>query len=343
MDKYLSNKLKILSFVLILLVVMIHANIISNSSSQISIFIQRFISDGLALCAVPMFFIISGFLFGYSFDSTKLFQSYKSKLKKRVRSLLIPYLLCEIVGILFLFIFQLIVPAFIINSGLTVHNFVMSDIIKEMFISPKIFYQLWFVRDLFLCVVISPLLILGIKYLKIVFILALLVLQFYIAHIYILGIGSIFYFSLGLYFSFYHSYLLRYRFSSKFWWLVPILWFVATAVICATHTKSSFGLLIQILGIISIWIGYDLIFNIKKKYFIPLDLTAFTFFIFLFHEPLLSIIKKSYIAIVGTDSIFKELFLYFVAPIIIIAICIYAGVALKSKRPRMYSFITGGR
>lgn len=344
MDKYLSNKLKILSFVLILLVVMIHANIISNSSSQISIFIQRFISDGLALCAVPMFFIISGFLFGYSFDSTKLFQSYKSKLKKRVRSLLIPYLLCEIVGILFLFVFQLIVPTFTINNVLNVHNLTLSNVMNELFISPKIFYQLWFVRDLFICVVISPLLILGVKYFKIFFIISLYAIWFHTWHISFIETVSICYFSLGLYFSYYHQNCVEYRFYSKLWWLIPISWILITTFFCAMSIKSYTTLFIEhVLGIISMWIGYDLIYNAKRNFLISLDITAFSFFIFLFHEPLLSVIKKCYIGIIGTGSIFKELFLYFTAPSIIIALCLYAGIVLKSIGPKTYSLITGGR
>ena len=66
-DRYLSNKIKNISFLLTILVVILHAYNIDNTISIVS-FIQTFISHGIATIAVPIFFMISGYLFFYKFN-----------------------------------------------------------------------------------------------------------------------------------------------------------------------------------------------------------------------------------------------------------------------------------
>ena len=74
MNTYLSYKLKVLSLIAIIFVVFIHANInIPDSTNFLyenSAFLQYFISQGITRTAVPMFFIISGYLYFISFDGT---------------------------------------------------------------------------------------------------------------------------------------------------------------------------------------------------------------------------------------------------------------------------------
>ena len=62
MSLYLSNKIKNISFILTILVVILHAYNMQNDINIVS-FIQTFISHGIATIAVPIFFIISGYLF----------------------------------------------------------------------------------------------------------------------------------------------------------------------------------------------------------------------------------------------------------------------------------------
>ncbi len=57
-------------------------------------FIQFFFSEGIARVAVPIFFIISGYLFFLNFQGTK--SEFISKYKKRAKSLLVPFLFWSI-------------------------------------------------------------------------------------------------------------------------------------------------------------------------------------------------------------------------------------------------------
>ena len=100
MDKFnLSEKLQSdtitwLRFPLIVGVVFIHDNItLGQNSGVINPFwfdcVIRLFSDVLPRVCVPLFFIISGFLFFYGVKNLRL--SYVNKVKRRFRTLFIPY------------------------------------------------------------------------------------------------------------------------------------------------------------------------------------------------------------------------------------------------------------
>lgn len=65
MTQYLSDKLKVLSFISIMLVLYIHSDF--KEQDILGMFwnnkIQVIISEMIGRCAVPLFYIISGFLF----------------------------------------------------------------------------------------------------------------------------------------------------------------------------------------------------------------------------------------------------------------------------------------
>ena len=61
-----------------------------QSINGLNYFIQAFLSNGLCRTAVPLFFILSGFLYYKSFDGT--WEQYKRKNFSRIRSLVIPYI-----------------------------------------------------------------------------------------------------------------------------------------------------------------------------------------------------------------------------------------------------------
>lgn len=91
------------NFLLSLLIVFHHGftmNIDYNgsfapSSYGMNMAIQRYMYN-LSECAVPVFFFISAFLFYRTFDGTWI--NYKEKMKRRIRSLLVPYLIFSTMG-----------------------------------------------------------------------------------------------------------------------------------------------------------------------------------------------------------------------------------------------------
>jgi len=113
MNKYQSDKLRTISFFLILLVVMVHSTNLSvridanftTINKGVNSFFQNFISDGIAKIASPLFFAISGYLFFLNINEGKPAE-FLEKYKKRFRTLVIPYLLWSIFGLIFYFAIQ---------------------------------------------------------------------------------------------------------------------------------------------------------------------------------------------------------------------------------------------
>ena len=72
MDKYISNKIKNISLIMTFFVVILHSNNLEDSTVfNINTLIQNFIGQGIVRIAVPIFFLISGYLFFYKFKPSK--------------------------------------------------------------------------------------------------------------------------------------------------------------------------------------------------------------------------------------------------------------------------------
>ena len=100
-SNYLSEKIKILSFMLTVLIVVLHANM-ANLCTGGGSFLQEVMTVEVTRIAVPIFFLISGFLFFYNYQNT--WSDYQRKLCARTHSLLIPYALFLLCGSFVMFV-----------------------------------------------------------------------------------------------------------------------------------------------------------------------------------------------------------------------------------------------
>ena len=76
--------------------------------------------------------------------------------------------------------------------------------------------------------------------------------------------------------------------------------------------------------------------------FVFLFISGFTFFVYLYHEPTINIVRKL-LAIPFGQTSFSFAFSYLISPWIFIAIAIMTGYVLKKHFPTFYSIIVGGR
>lgn len=97
MNKYLSYKILFFNFILSVLIVLLHSNCKvtlgwNNDGTNLSNFIELLTTYICCIghIAVPMFYIISAYLFYHNISTLK---DTLSKIKKRIKTLLIPYLL----------------------------------------------------------------------------------------------------------------------------------------------------------------------------------------------------------------------------------------------------------
>ena len=97
--------------------------------------------------------------------------------------------------------------------------------------------------------------------------------------------------------------------------------------------------LVRALGILSIWLGYDLLIKDKNKTF---KYAEYAIFIYFFHEPLQSFLYRVVFNLINKDNI-TELILYVIVPITTILISVVLSMFAKKHISRFYAILTGGR
>ena len=93
MSTYLSLKIKVISFVCIIMVLYIHTGFPEYviKTMPLPVLVRDLTIGVIGPCAVPMFFMISGFLFFQNIQNP--FCDIKTKMVKRIRTLLIPFII----------------------------------------------------------------------------------------------------------------------------------------------------------------------------------------------------------------------------------------------------------
>lgn len=354
MTPYLSKKISIMSFVAIMLVVCIHANNLTvnflNNTETISeldvnSFTQIFISNGIARIAVPLFFIISGYLFFLNFKPS--LNGFIVKYKKRFFSLFIPFLFWSISALLFLYILQLFPISKPFFANKLIRDYSFKEIIDTIFLNP-VQPQLWFVADLIKFVILSPLIYCYISRISYFSIIPFLLIWFFDIHIVFLNINF-----MGFSFFILGSCLAikRIKFkmdNKKIIKLLPFIWIIILLISTYMNIKQLYGAdyLIRLsifAGLPAVWFNYDSILCknqwIENKLF---TLSAYTFFLYAFHDPMLTIFKKGMLKLLGVSP-YTNFLVYIITPPIIIALSIVVGSLLKKYTVWFYKIITGGR
>lgn len=108
-DSYVCDFLR---FPLTVMVVFLHLPALETNIQGGGNFIKEIIG-WVGGIAVPVFFIISGYYFFYHAETFTL-SVYKSKLEKRIKSLIIPYVVWTILALVFVFSF--------VVGGVIIHN-----------------------------------------------------------------------------------------------------------------------------------------------------------------------------------------------------------------------------
>ncbi|MDO8068772.1 MULTISPECIES: acyltransferase [unclassified Janthinobacterium] len=359
--KSLSNeqslRLQLLRFPLIVGVVFIHvygatlmfSGIATGASEKnhISDFIQSLISQEIARCAVPLFFLISGYLFFH--DTQWSTESYVKKIISRTRTLLFPFLFWNILTLLIFFLAQSVPATLSYFSGnkILIANYSFFDYLNAIFGLTRypISYQFWFIRDLMILALLTPLIHFSLKWLPKTVLGALFVLWF-------LNIGensseSAFFFVLGCYFGIYsQSIFLLDQPLSKF--LTPTLIIYTLLIIAnALFPEAPSYQYMHKTGII---LGIPIILYLTrpalalprlKKMLIALGSTSF--FLYAMHEPTLTVFKKISYKLIQPEHNLSIIFIYFFSAIITIITSIVLHKILIKTFPKFTAATTGGR
>lgn len=348
MNQYLSDKIKVLSFISIILVLYIHSGFHDYPHEilgmKVNHILQNIISGSIGRCAVPLFYMISGYLF--FLHTEKGITCIIRKIKKRVRTLLIPFIIACLFFPSFYLLLEIIpgtnqfinAQSFSNNFQQPLTNILLSLFYKASGSTQPWAFQLWFLRDLIIIVAISPLLF----YIKQKIRKELIIIILFLLHFTNIGIfpyTSCFWFMLG------DTYLLKLN-QLKIQWILPL--FICTSLVEVNFMPNLpylLSMLITIMGVACIWNIYDIIvhptFKLADHTFLKL-LSGYTFFIYLYHEPSLNIIRKIMVVICGQNS-FGFAVSYLISPWIFAICAVAIGFILKKTLPHFYSIIVGGR
>lgn len=347
MNAHLSAKLKILSLVAIVMVLYIHTYYSEGENLATLGIIETLIGQRLCLIAVPMFYVISGYLF-----FLKMSEGVKSiggKLKKRVRTLLVPYLLANLFTFLFyvtLNCITMIVPAIDAVVNFKIFGVIEQGLLptlKLIFIDPPIAFQMWFVRDLMVVMALSPIIYFAIDgtcKTRLHWVAIVLLLLAYIMsrnH----WVTALVWFCLGGLFAIHPRITVTRKLPIGHGIVISMTTLVIIAVTSIFEMPSWTVHMIAVFGVPTIWWLMDSFDFPNIKIWLQKNVCPYTFFIYLTHEPLLNIFKKLPLLVSRSECMF--IICYILVPLVYVTLACIVGGWLAKKLPRIYKIYTGGR
>lgn len=373
-----SECINMLRFPLAILVVFVHGfgadiNVTELHASgftglAIYDYVRLFFSVVISRSAVPIFFIISGYLL---FLKVKDYSKsvFMVKLRKRWHSLVVPYFSWILLFILWNLMFKVggvllhgkpwtgVFDYFQENGYL--HLLWNSSVWEERTTwlglethnSGPVLLPFWYMRDLIMMVILSPIIYWIIKKIKIIFILFLIVI--YVFDIRFPWISGTFssaglFFSVGAYFA-----IKKQDFTDILWkWRYPICSITILLMVCQTYSGSAMGDMVSrmihpwlvifqsfaLIIVASHLCKYPYLYGANKK------LSKTSFFIYALHTFILgyiiSMIKK---VMPMQDTWYMMTFIYLTAPLLCVALCIGIYWMFQKVMPGILRVMVGER
>lgn len=375
-----SRTIDWLRFPLMAMVVMIHVSLGVNTDYSlptmnltISAFIHYLFASGICFAAVPTFFFISGYLFfsGTKIETPPSLSFYVTKWKKRIKTILIPLV---IITAIFLLIHYLIMIARAIHGGGPMPSFI--DILNQhgwlrifwdnnrlaeinnpartniigvtMHSNFPMFSPMWYLRDLIVVMLLSPMVYYFVKYTKKIGLLIVGVL--YVLNIWIPLEGfsacAFFFFSLGAYYRIHDKlFLIDFQKAKYVFYFFAVVALVLMFVFHGYNEQLE-GIFVRayiVAGVIC-FINIASAIVSRDRWRMPPVLTQSSFFVYLVHNLYLSAVVGYLVSKVLPPYNQALIILnYFV----VVALTLFASVMLyiimKKLCPRVLAVVSGGR
>lgn len=341
---YFENKIVIVSFLLSILVVYIHANFLKYYSLEenresIAYWVVRFIAGGIAGNAVPMFFIISGYLFFRNItDSSNIKLDIRKKQLNRIKTIGIPYLFWNIFGMLFYMTIPRIPAVNNIMNGsyveITLKNIFNGIIFHEYY------FPFWYLKELIIIISLAQIIgfILSNKNSSI---LTLIILTM----IYIFNTNITFLYSYSLYFFFLGAFIATYGkefFENKQKLKVSVFLICIFILLSIVRILSSNHLLVQLAYIISPMILWGAVDSFVSKIKITWIMNQ-SFFIYCSHIIIVTTIGKIFCKLINTSQEIWIILSFLVTPIVTLIIIYLISIFLNKYFKSFYRIICGNR
>ena len=278
------------------------------------------------------------------FYNVKVFslEVYKSKLRRRINTLLIPYLIWNALALLEIAIKQL--PVFSsLFPNIGIYHWNVRFLMDAFWCMPDgscpIYYPFWYIRDLMVCVWLSPLLYWLIKRIGIFWLLALLVgILFQVKTLSGFGLSSIFFFSIGAFWSvFYQQEWTRFHLLG----IGVVLW-IPFAILYTCTGDYYFHFVSILCGVCTALFIGSVAVN-KYGFKMPRSLIKSVFFVYATHAFVLPYVSKMLFMVLPCSNEVLCGLLLIVILIITVLLCLVLYNILNRFAPKLCGILIGGR
>lgn len=344
----ISAAIKWLRFPLIFLIIMLHCYSVQRLEGNRETYFKVVYPFALWLgeTGVPCFFFISGYLF---FLSKK---TYLQKIITRIHTLLIPYILWNLLLlIIYLIVYACGHPLVIFNTNIS--DFNITDYIRLFWDrgefdrgnSAPLLCPLWYIRNLLVMSVLSPFLYYIIKYIREAFLLAVAV-WWVNTNDNAFTPQTILFFGLGAYFSIFGINPLKKVVENKRLFLTFFSLLASIDIIVHVSISTPFNLMIHRLALLfnipaMFLLAYIMIRKSHNRYTSFLSQAAFI--VFCVHYPIVLVLRKICVIVFANSTDIVHIILYFVCVILTTSLSVGFYWILNTFFPYIKSFLSGNR
>ena len=367
-----SLSLDLLRFPLAIIIVAVHVfnpNSISvqNKIYEVSSFslyndFLLFVDGFLRGISVPVYFFISGYVFFLGVDKFSK-TVYLKKLKNRVYTLLIPFIIWNLPDIIIGLAKYALNGVSSFQTYGTEVNFTLKNLLScfwqyngellvpitadgEKIISSSSFpinTPLWFIRDLMVVVLFTPVIEFIIKRTKFLFIVALAIISF-IPNLHIPFLGAFLFFSIGAYLSIYKKDMVE-EFGRLF--KISMIVYPLFSLLTIISTKYELGALTHTFKQLSVFgflvFAYNISIFILKNTKIRAGkiLPPASFFIYVAHTLVFAKMSKVMFMIIKPDNGIEIISAYTLSVVFTVLSLLLVFIMMKKFTPRILQFVTG--
>lgn len=352
----LTEAIKVVRFPLIVLVVYIHSidypigdwNYINSAGQPIYTLLNTNIPFLISDTAVPIFFMISGYLFFLKHSDSFTKEDWKRQISKRFYTLFIPYVTWNTLSYLATVLKRNILPSTVADDPHAHFQF-FQDFVTIYWDLP-IDYPLWYVRELIILALLSPLFYHCIK--KIPYVVMPLVTVYYLFFVGVDGFHphAVFYFSVGAYLAIHKHHELT----------IPTKWIAIAGLLAlglgVVHILNPIPSIrrttiegLYFISAITFLCGWLFKQDLSQPLFRWFDkMGKYVFFIFALHNIYLINFARGFKhKLMGLTTGFASeligILAFLVLPWVVMGICIVIYELLDRVAPGLLRFLNGGR
>lgn len=364
-NSFTSHKFTFFSFLSMFLLVYVHGYNLHQTYLQpftivqepvtFTAFFEYLTANGLFRFRIPMLFCISGYLFALG-DS----RSYKERIRKRSKTVLLPYFLWSAFGLLFTFVLQQFPVTAKAVADAAIDQFGdnrpyvqigWKGMVDRWIFAPPSF-QLWFLRVLFFYNLLYPVILKAVVRIPAIwFSFAALLWLGTIGLFFIEGEGLLF-FSVGIWLAKKDVNIEQEFRWLKVKWMAPV--FISTSLLktlLAFEVQESAAAVITLMllhkavvfsGIITAWFGLNKVVQwcMSRQWFV--SLTGFSFIIYALHVPLINYLHH-FLKPYFVHWQYYRLLDYLLLPVLVTGLIVSTGYLWRRLMPGFYRLMTGGR